>query len=623
MRLPAPRARRRSTVLGEPFLRAVSTGTPNAAEPDPEPPQPAETPEPQPLDPFRAMFNLFNACQQADAEIAEIEETLAVDPDALLPEAIVAPAQKLLAQTQSDIERLPPGKASEHVIRTARREGLAVSGRVLEADARANTRFTTGAINDAADRLAARVAEDPATLKPSLKMLNDLIETADLEPGEKQLIAANLQRRVRDATEPLEASPDATAAPFEDELTGLDPQRLQEIRNTSEDDPTTFNRRATATIEGALARAQAQQQSDQASAQILYRREIARAFGFAILAASSTGNTEFLDDIISRTASLPATGGFRGLANTARRLLAENEGEPLSTDVVANQILQVVAQEGSLEAGALVDVVDPAAELLGAGIANVVGRTLGMVAGSGRGRGGRGNRDREESTDRQRDGEPEREKQGGQDDEDLGDGRRDDRAETQSRRFSADELRQRSPNDAGSFSNVKFTSEEDYLRYRRIVHSGVPRGFRDREHFETVGEKLWEELAGGDGFENARIAIRGSTVTGRKFDRGTEKYEGPLFDTAKKGDFDLAVVDGNLLKRAFRFRRTLNIGFRQGGTRTTPLNTKQLRGLGLNHFAEKVEELADTSERTIEVMIYENDQSLWVRGQAMWLPKGE
>ena len=87
MRLPAPRARRRSTVLGEPFLRAVSTGATNAAEP----PQPAETPEPQPLEPFRAMFNLFNACQQADAEIAGIEETLAVDPDALPPEAIVAP----------------------------------------------------------------------------------------------------------------------------------------------------------------------------------------------------------------------------------------------------------------------------------------------------------------------------------------------------------------------------------------------------------------------------------------------------------------------------------------------------------------------------------------------------
>ena len=207
MRLPAPRERRRSTVLGEPFLRVVSTGA-RPETPETEPPQAAETSEPQSLDPFRAMVNLFNACQQADAEIAEIEETLAVDPDALPPEAVVAPAQKLLAQTQNDIERLPPGKASEHVIKTAQREGLAVSDRVLEADARARQRFTTGAISDAADRLAARVSEDPAALKPSLKMLNDLIETADFDPSDKRLIAANLEARLRDAAEPEDGQAD-------------------------------------------------------------------------------------------------------------------------------------------------------------------------------------------------------------------------------------------------------------------------------------------------------------------------------------------------------------------------------------------------------------------------------
>ena len=212
MRLPARRERCRSTVLGEPFLRAVSTGAqPETSESGP--PQPTEASEPESLAPFRAMLNLFNACQQADAEIAEIEETLAVDPDALLPEAVVAPARKLLVQTQSDLERLPPGKANEHVIRTAQREGLAVSGRVLEADVRARQRFTTGAISDAADRLAERVAKDPAAIKPSLEMLNDLVETANLDPSDKRLIKTSLEARVRNAAVPSDESPDVSTTP--------------------------------------------------------------------------------------------------------------------------------------------------------------------------------------------------------------------------------------------------------------------------------------------------------------------------------------------------------------------------------------------------------------------------
>ena len=208
MRLPAPRARRRSTVLGEPFLRAVSAGATNAAEPDPEPPQPAQEPAAQSVDPFKGMVNLLDRCLQAEAEIAEIEEALARDPDALSPQAIVAPVQKLLDETQSDIERLPPGAASERVVAAARREGLALTDRVLEADARADRRFKEGTITAAADRLAAKVAEDPGALKASLIMLNDLIETADLDASDKRLVAANLEARMREAA----SGKDETAA---------------------------------------------------------------------------------------------------------------------------------------------------------------------------------------------------------------------------------------------------------------------------------------------------------------------------------------------------------------------------------------------------------------------------
>ena len=214
MRLPATRTRRRSTVLGEPFLRAVSTGAVNATAVDPAA---------QPVDPFKGMVNLLNRCFQAEAEIAGIEEALARDPDALPPEAIVAPVRKLLDETQSDIERLPPGAASQRVVEAARREGLALTDRVLEADARADKRFKTGAINAAADRLAAKVAQNPGALDASLTMLNDLIDTADLDAGDRRLVAANLEARVRSAANPQDRQVNALAAEVSQTRDGGEP----------------------------------------------------------------------------------------------------------------------------------------------------------------------------------------------------------------------------------------------------------------------------------------------------------------------------------------------------------------------------------------------------------------
>ena len=216
MRLPAPRARRRSTVLGEPFLRAVSTGTTNAAEP----PQPVEAPPAQSVDPFRGMVNLLNSCLKAEREIADIEEALTRDPDALSPDEIVAPVAAVLADTQADLERMPPGPARRRVVEAVRREGLALTDRVLEADARADRRFKEGTINAAADRMATKVARDPGALDASLTMLNDLIETADLDPSDKRLIAANLEARLRDAAEPPDASLDAPVSSGEEPASG-------------------------------------------------------------------------------------------------------------------------------------------------------------------------------------------------------------------------------------------------------------------------------------------------------------------------------------------------------------------------------------------------------------------
>ena len=621
MRLPAPRERRRSTVLGEPFLRAVSTGAkPETSET--EPPQVAETSGPQPLDPFRAMVNLFNACQQADAEIAEIEETLARDPDALPPEAIVAPAQKLLAQTQSDIERLPPGKASEHVIRTAQREGLAVSGRVLEADARARQRFTTGAISDAADRLAARVSENPATLKPSLEMLNDLIETADLDPSDKRLIKANLESRVRRAAEPPDESPDASASATQMSSSGT--VDLEQVARDGKSDALTPPSGAGDAVEIAPQRDPGLFEiSPEAAEQIASKiRKLQAAMN------ADRGDGKSLVDAQEEFANQVD----RLIENQLRKRFGERT-------VTRRDAFNAVFERGYRELRQwLHGEIDRIGEENGYSdrhianlklMADTTVVTISIIGPGGRrGRGGGdgdpdGRDDPEAPENEQRDRDQDDAGDEGQF-EDDGDGRRDERAEDRSRPLSVEELRQRSANDAGSFTGEKFASEEDYLEYRRIVHSGVPRGFRDKEHFGTVGEKLFEELAGGDGFENARFAIRGSAVTSKKFDRNTERYEGRLFDTGKElSDFDLAVVDGNLMNRAFKLQKLLRIRIRQSDTRTPPLNARQLRGLGLNHLAEEVEQLAKRTKRKVEIMIYKNDQALWERGQAMWLPRGE
>ena len=625
MRLPAPRARRRSTVLGEPFLRAVSTGTTNATEP----PQPVEAPPAQTVDPFRGMVDLLNRCLKAEGEVAEIEDTLARDPDALSPDEIVAPVAAVLADTRADLERMPSGPARRRVVEAARREGLALTDRVLEADARADRRFKEGTITAAADRLAAKVARDPGALDASLTMLNDLIDTADLDASDKRLVAVNLEARVRDAAKPPEPNPDASTMPGEEpassgQTSSSDAGDTEQVVREGKSDALT-----SASEAGDIVQVAREGKSDpirpppEIAAQIASKIREFQAFLNA-----DRGEGKSIADAQEEFAN--------NIDRQFRKVLRDRLGEGA---VAGRDEFNAVFERGYRELQRwLHGEIDRIGERDGYTdeqiadlkiIADTGVVTLGIIGPGGRpGRGGRGgDRDGRDDQDNPENEQRDRDADDGRNEdqsEDGGDGTsRTDTEDSQSSRFSVDELRQRSPNDAGSFSNKNFASDEDYLRYRRIVRSGVPRGFKDREHFETVGEKFWEELAGGDGFENARFAIRGSAVTGRKFDTRTKKYEGPLFDTAGKGDFDLAVVDDNLLKRAFRFRKQLRIGFRQGGTRTTPLTSDQVRRLGLDGLAKEMDALATESNRTVEIMIYESDQSLWVRGQAMWLPKGE
>lgn len=180
---------------------------------------------------------------------------------------------------------------------------------------------------------------------------------------------------------PGELRPDEVVEPFDDEISDLGRERLEQLKIASVLDPIGFRRRIAATIVEAMGHAQAERLSNRASSPTLYRRHIARAFGFAIAASSLTGDQTFIDAVLSPAADLPAVGAFRGLANVGRGLLAENGGVPLTTQTIANQVGQVFAQQLNLEAGTQVGASDPLAALLGIGGASIA-RGLGAGIGA-------------------------------------------------------------------------------------------------------------------------------------------------------------------------------------------------------------------------------------------------
>jgi len=222
------------------------------------------------------------------------------------------------------------------------------------------------------------------------------VPPTDASPTQRLDEVNAVRTRIIDGVEVLDAvggadltsSPHLLATSLSDTLPNLDVDRIEQLRGVSENDPAHFNNRLVATINDAALRARALTQSSAPSAPGLMRGALARAFGMAIAAASLTGDQRFIDAVLERTEGLPGTGGFRGLANIGRNLLAENSGAPLPARVIANQMLQVHAQQLVLQAGTQVGAADPlavfpgvgglamsAAQRLGTGVASTASRT--------------------------------------------------------------------------------------------------------------------------------------------------------------------------------------------------------------------------------------------------------
>lgn len=120
----------------------------------------------------------------------------------------------------------------------------------------------------------------------------------------------------------------------------------------------------------------------------------------------------------------------------------------------------------------------------------------------------------------------------------------------------------------------------------------VPRGFSSRERFVEFSRRLLAALRRA-GYTDAQAGLQGSSVTGFKW------VTGEPFDVGRKSDLDVAIASPSAMKRA----KALGIGLRSGGSRTGPLELKELDALGLR---DVVDDLSKYVDREVHVMLFES-----------------
>lgn len=144
-----------------------------------------------------------------------------------------------------------------------------------------------------------------------------------------------------------------------------------------------------------------------------------------------------------------------------------------------------------------------------------------------------------------------------------------------------------------------------------VLEVGRPLGLTDPETFGRFKAVLKEHKP--DLPADARIAIRGSAITGDGFNKATGRYEKGYFDEGRDSDLDVALVSSDTLEKAAR----LGIELRQNGTRTVALDNEALMKLGLTELAEQIRAFPGRGKSSI--MIYGSQEALNFRGPNMIL----
>lgn len=153
-----------------------------------------------------------------------------------------------------------------------------------------------------------------------------------------------------------------------------------------------------------------------------------------------------------------------------------------------------------------------------------------------------------------------------------------------------------------------FADTADFEAFAKRTKERTPLGFKDREEVARVASDMQAKLKAA-GYGDTRIMMRGSSVTGRKFNGETGKYDGRPF--GPKSDHDYALVDGRLFDEKLDKLKELGVEIRGNGTRTHKLSDEELKDLGLKHLLPKS---AGGETRRRSVVIYRDMESLEKRG---------
>ncbi|WP_424951778.1 hypothetical protein [Deinococcus sp.] len=126
-----------------------------------------------------------------------------------------------------------------------------------------------------------------------------------------------------------------------------------------------------------------------------------------------------------------------------------------------------------------------------------------------------------------------------------------------------------------------------------LVHNGTPcfpLGFKSQGQYQQFSGQLYAGLSRA-GFKGSEVFFQGSAVTGRSFETGA------AFDLGRTSDFDIALVNSNMLEKLSQ------AGYRvkANGSAVGPLTPEQIEYLGLGVVQRS---LSTQAGREVNFMVY-------------------
>jgi hypothetical protein len=133
------------------------------------------------------------------------------------------------------------------------------------------------------------------------------------------------------------------------------------------------------------------------------------------------------------------------------------------------------------------------------------------------------------------------------------------------------------------------------IRLKTPNGNPLPYGFKSYEQYKDFAKLLRTEAPAG-----TTVLFQGSAVTGKSYKTGE------AFDVGRLSDFDIALANQSLFKKA------RELGYKaKDGSRIGPLKDEQLRDLGLLEYAKKVRK--NSEGRTTEFMLFDSPESAYSR----------